>query len=53
MHVTLTVSPLAYLPYAFFNLITPLISIIYGYTGFTITKLDKNDTDIIEDDITI
>ncbi|RKY80020.1 Na+/H+ antiporter NhaC [candidate division KSB1 bacterium] len=53
MHVTLTVSPLAYMPYAFFNLITPLISIIYGYTGFTITKLDKNDTDIIEDDITI
>jgi len=51
MHVTLTVSPLVYLPYAFLNLITPLISIIYGYTGFTITKLDKNSLDEDEDNI--
>ncbi|MCD6117279.1 Na+/H+ antiporter NhaC [bacterium] len=51
MHVTLTVSPLAYLPYAFLNLITPLVSIIYGYTGFTITKLKKANSDIEEDDI--
>jgi NhaC family Na+:H+ antiporter len=28
------------LPYAFFNLINPVLSAIYGFTGFTITKLD-------------
>ena len=40
MGATLGVSPLLYLPYAFLNLITPLISIFYGYTGITIEKLD-------------
>ena len=27
-----------YLPFAFLNLINPLVSIIYGYTGFTIVR---------------
>ncbi|ANO52444.1 Na+/H+ antiporter NhaC [Woeseia oceani] len=40
MAATLGVATLAYLPFAFFNLINPLVSIIYGYTGFTITRLD-------------
>lgn len=44
MYATLGINPFLYLPYAFLNLITPVISIIYGYTGFTITKLDKNKT---------
>jgi NhaC family Na+:H+ antiporter len=26
----------AYLPYCFFNLLSPLISLIYGFTGFRI-----------------
>jgi NhaC family Na+:H+ antiporter len=42
MAAALGVPTLAYLPYAFFNLINPLVSIIYGYTGFTITRI-KDD----------
>jgi NhaC family Na+:H+ antiporter len=38
MHATLGVNPLFYAPYAFVNLLTPLISVIYGYTGFSIVK---------------
>ncbi len=41
MAATLGVPTLAYLPFAFFNLINPLISVIYGYTGFTIKRLDE------------
>ncbi len=42
MWTTLGVHPLAYLPYAFLNLINPIISIIYGYTGITMEKIDKS-----------
>jgi len=37
---TLGVSTLAYLPFCFFNLINPIISVIYGYTGFKLEKLE-------------
>lgn len=40
MSATLGVATLAYLPFAFFNLVNPLVSIFYGYTGFTIKRLD-------------
>ena len=40
MAATLGVATIAYLPFAFFNLINPLVSIFYGYTGFTMVKLD-------------
>jgi Na+/H+ antiporter NhaC len=30
-----------YLPYAFLNLLTPLFSLLYGYTGFTIAQKDS------------
>ncbi len=40
MAATLGVATLAYLPFVFFNLINPLISIAYGFTGFTIETLD-------------
>jgi len=43
MQSALLVSPLAYAPYAFLNLINPIIAIIYGYTGFAIFKVDKNE----------
>ena len=43
MAVTLGVGTLAYLPFAFFNLINPLVSIVYGFTGFTIVKTDMAD----------
>jgi NhaC family Na+:H+ antiporter len=39
MTATLGVFSFAYLPYAFLNLICPVISVIYGYTGFTIVKV--------------
>jgi NhaC family Na+:H+ antiporter len=38
MTATLGVFSFAYLPFAFLNLICPIISVIYGYTGFTIAK---------------
>ncbi len=41
MSATLGVATLAYLPFAFFNLINPLVSIFYGFTGFTIEKLEE------------
>lgn len=36
---TLGVPTLVYAPFAFFNLINPVISAIYGFTGFTIKRL--------------
>jgi len=43
MFATLGVYPFAYLPFAFLNLINPLISIFYGYTGFTIEKYSEDE----------
>jgi NhaC family Na+:H+ antiporter len=43
MAATLGVPTLAYLPYCFFNLVNPLISMIYGFRGFTIEKLEKTE----------
>lgn len=40
MAATLMVSTGAYLPYAFLNLVNPLISIVYGFMGWTIAPLD-------------
>jgi len=42
MAQTLGVATIAYLPYAFFNLINPIVSALYGFTGFTITKMDDS-----------
>src|SRR5690606_8394898 len=39
MAQTLGVATFAYAPFAFFNLINPLVSAVYGFTGFTIEKL--------------
>ncbi len=39
MWATLGVFPLAYLPFAFLNILNPVISIIYGFTGFTMKRL--------------
>lgn len=38
MMAALMVNPLAYLPFAFLNLINPIISLIYGFTGWTMAK---------------
>jgi len=42
MAATLGVATIAYLPFAFFNLINPLISIFYGFTGFTIEPIEES-----------
>jgi NhaC family Na+:H+ antiporter len=42
MFSVLAVSPLEYAPFAFFLYLTPLIAIIYAYTGFKILR--TNDT---------
>lgn len=38
MMATLGLNPIAYLPYAFLNLITPLVSLVLAATGWTMTK---------------
>jgi len=43
MGSVLGVYPLAYLPYAFLNLLNPVMSIFYGYTGITMHKIDPNE----------
>ncbi len=43
MAQTLGVATFAYLPYCFFNLLNPLVSAAYGFTGFTIAKLDDSE----------
>ena len=40
MAATLGVATFAYLPFAFLNLINPLVSIFYGITGISIKRLD-------------
>ncbi|MDP2052087.1 MAG: Na+/H+ antiporter NhaC family protein, partial [Acidobacteriota bacterium] len=43
MATTLGVATFAYAPYAFFNLISPVVSAIYGFTGFTIEKIPPSE----------
>lgn len=45
MAKTLGVATFAYLPFAFFNLINPLVAAAYGLTGFTIEKLPAGAAD--------
>lgn len=40
---TLAVHPFAYLPYAFLNLLNPIVSVFYGYTGITMEKLPEEE----------
>lgn len=42
MAATLGVATFAYLPFAFFNLINPIVSVIYGFTGFTIEEVERD-----------
>jgi len=43
MAQTLGVATFAYAPFAFFNLINPIVALIYGFTGFTIAKADPDE----------
>ncbi|KAB7706965.1 Na+/H+ antiporter NhaC [Bacillus aerolatus] len=48
MTATLGVSTFQYAPYAFLCFISPLIAVIYGYTGFKIKKLSQEEIDRLE-----
>jgi len=39
---TLGVATFAYLPFAFFNLLNPIIAIVLGFSGVSIKKIDKS-----------
>lgn len=43
MSGTLGVATAAYAPFAFLNLLNPLVSIFYGYTGITMTKMEVEE----------
>jgi len=43
MAQTLGVATFAYAPFAFFNLLNPLVSMAYGFTGFTIERIAEPD----------
>ncbi|NLF95264.1 MAG: Na+/H+ antiporter NhaC [Candidatus Riflebacteria bacterium] len=43
MTTALGIHPFVYLPYAFLNLINPLVSIFYGYTGISMEKLPPEE----------
>jgi NhaC family Na+:H+ antiporter len=40
---TLGVPVIAYLPYTFLAFITPMVSLFYGITGLTMTRMDKEE----------
>lgn len=42
---TLGVATFSYLPYCFFNLICPVVAVIYGYTNFKIAPLQPDTAD--------
>ena len=42
MSAFLGVSTFAYLPFAFFNLLSPIVSATYGFTGISIMTLDED-----------
>ena len=46
MASTLGVPTLAYLPFAFFNIMNPIIAIVYGFTGFSIVELDDEGEEV-------
>ncbi|MGX5202510.1 Na+/H+ antiporter NhaC family protein [Aliikangiella sp. IMCC44632] len=43
MSSTLGIATLAYLPFCFFNLMNPIVSIIYGITHFKIEKMSETE----------
>jgi NhaC family Na+:H+ antiporter len=47
MSGVLGVSCFAYLPFAFLNLASPLISIFYGFTGITIQKIEDDPDTLV------
>lgn len=48
MSGVLGVSCFTYLPFAFLNLLSPFISIFYGFTGITIQKIEDDPESVVE-----
>lgn len=48
---TLGVATIAYLPFAFFCWLSPIVTIIFGVMGWTIWKLDPNASDAVEAEV--
>ncbi len=46
----LLVDTLTYLPYCFFNIISPIMTIIFAYAGIKIAKLTKSSKEIVADE---
>ncbi|MEX0299089.1 MAG: Na+/H+ antiporter NhaC [Kordiimonas sp.] len=42
----LGISALAYAPYAFFNIFSPIVSVIYGVLNFKLVKLDESEVEL-------
>jgi NhaC family Na+:H+ antiporter len=40
----LGVETFAYAPFAFFNLLSPIVSVLYGFTGFSIMTIEEDPT---------
>lgn len=40
---TLGVHPFVYAPYAFLNILTPIVNIVYGFTGWTVDKIEEEE----------
>ena len=51
MHQTLGVHPFVYLPYAFLNIINPVVSIIFGFTGITMAKLSPEEMEKVREEM--
>lgn len=51
MWTTLGIHPFAYLPFAFLNLVNPLVSLFYAATGITMEKLSPEEMKVIEQEI--
>jgi NhaC family Na+:H+ antiporter len=45
---TLGVATIAYLPFAFFNWLSPLVTLVYGWLGITIHPLDEETKERLE-----
>lgn len=44
MGAVLGVPTLIYLPFCFFNIFSPLLSVLYGFTGFKLVRLENTDS---------
>jgi NhaC family Na+:H+ antiporter len=45
MSAVLGVSTWAYLPFCFFNIASPLLSVLYGFTGFKVERIPTQETE--------